>query len=325
MRRTISQQVALILYRLQSGPCRIDHLARSLFNNEAQNRIAAMIFDGIIEVELDGRFVSGPEVFVISDKRPNGMAETCVDFSRQAIEYAIGLEGLSIGETATRLYLYNRIPLNPTLARKLRSTDLFSDFICPDRETRLKIGDSWPRMSAQDAWMQWRTNSSTDGNVYKLYLSPLVEDFPTLFEKAIFHLIEIGCECFKVGRTLMNLSRPDKFVAYFSTFEALRDAAIRIQESLDNVRVHGVPFSGKIDSLGIVSWGMDPPMIVGSERGSGASWRYWVAQRLALHIHVAKETSSDNTVEHALGRISLDGIDVKSWSPNLAIWNSCIR
>jgi hypothetical protein len=112
-------------------------------------------------------------------------------------------------------------------------------------------------------------------------------------------------------------------VAYFERLEDLQQASEIIRASTSGISVQGVPFSASIGSDGLVSWGIDPPR---QEKMSGSqlpqSWRQWVSERIAVYIVAAKESGDINATETVLSRLTMDGLDTKTWTPNLAIWRA---
>jgi len=89
---------------------------------------------------------------------------------------------------------------------------------------------------------------------------------------AIIEALTIGSAgAFKIGATVYGLLRPDKIVAYCTSFEALTDTASRLQAALSECPAQGVPFTAAIDSNGLLSWGMDPPA-----EANVFGWQGWI-------------------------------------------------
>ena len=156
---------------------------------------------------------------------------------------------------------------------------------------------------------------------FKLYVSPTLDSLPQAFWVMVDTFARVRCSQFKVGRTAFGLVRPDKLVAYFHNLDQLREAAELIRASAAGLAAQGVPFTAAIDPAGLVSWGMDPPrfdqVLAWQEH---QSWRQWVAERIAVYTLAAKESDAEDIPGFALHRVSLDGIDTTTWSPDLAIW-----
>ncbi len=123
---------------------------------------------------------------------------------------------------------------------------------------------------------------------------------------------------FKVGADLDGLLRPDKFVAYFTSKDALLDAAQRLLPLVTDRKVQGVPFTAEIARNGALSWGSDPAARSGELR---MSWRQWLCERLAAALITARDDKSGGIEpwRFALERLRLDGVDPQNFMP-LAIW-----
>jgi hypothetical protein len=178
----------------------------------------------------------------------------------------------------------------------------------------------WTTVGEDPAWIQWRRRDASGSAQFKLYVSPTLRDLPEVFGATVAALGRVACPGFKVGADAFGLLRPDKFVAYFSSLEALQAAAAAIQGGVNGVEVQGVPFTGVIDAAGLTSWGMDPPGEAWPA-SSRHSWRQWIVERLAVYLVAAKESGSPSPAEVAVRRLALDGMDTETWTPSLAIWS----
>ena len=241
--------------------------------------------------------------------------------STDAIAYAAALEDLPVSDLATRLYMYNRVPATPGLQRQFADDDRLIQYLTGDSAAARQLEFHWVREVSQEAWLMWQAPASDSGHTCKLYVSPALDSLPQTFQIAVDTFVQVRCSHFKVGRTAFGLLRPDKLVAYFASLEQLKEAAELIRASAAGLSAQGVPFTGAIDAEGLVSWGMDPPrfeqVLPGQEH---QSWRQWVAGRIAVYTLAARESGAENIPAFVLHRVSLDGIDTATWSPNLAIW-----
>ena len=122
---------------------------------------------------------------------------------------------------------------------------------------------------------------------------------------------------------MFGLLRPDKLVAYCGTYEQLAELARELQSALAGCPAQGVPFTGIIDEAGLLSWGTDPP----GERLSTAgmdreSWRLWVTNQLAVALIAARAAETEvSPARFAVERLSLEGVDTRTWTPMQTIWH----
>jgi hypothetical protein len=123
---------------------------------------------------------------------------------------------------------------------------------------------------------------------------------------------------FKIGKGAQGLLRPDKMVAYFSSYEDLAETAKQLEQEMARCPAQGVPFTAELGGDGLLSWGVDPPaeeqVLPWLER---ESWRLWVTNRLAVALI---DTSNGNTAklepwQFALRRLQLEGVDTHTWTP----------
>jgi hypothetical protein len=319
--KSVSRDAALLFLTLREPAC-VPQLLTNLFGAEVQGRVRELVLDGVFEVERAGKFVSGaaafPELAGHGGELPGSRV---AQLSTDAIAYAAALEDLPVGDLAARLYMYNRAPATPQLQLQFADDDRLIHFLTGDTAATRQLESHWVREISQGAWLMWQGPASVSGHTCKLYVSPALDSLPQAFQIAVDTFVHVRCSHFKVGRTAYGLLRPDKLVAYFTSLEQLKEAAELIRASAAGLSAQGVPFTGAIDAEGLVSWGMDPPrfeqVLPGQEH---QSWRQWVAGRIAVYALAARESGAQNIPEFVLNRVSLDGIDTATWSPNLAIW-----
>jgi hypothetical protein len=170
-----------------------------------------------------------------------------------------------------------------------------------------------------DGWIgfQSKAASSSGSQMYKLYVSPRPEFLGDAFRAAVPILAAEGATGFKIGKDLSGILRPDKFVAYFSEFERVQQAAEKILSELQGCPTHGVPFSAEFGTP-LVSWGIDPPAEDDAPAWlSRQSWRVWVAMRLAVALIAGKKDESGRIApwRFAIERVRLEGVDTNTWTP----------
>jgi len=306
--------------------------------------IAVLVSDGLLQVELDGEFLSGPaaQAALAVASLPNASESPSARVSYSALRYAQALPELDVAWLAARLYHYNQVPESPQWRRRLATpadVEALLGLGSGQKSERLLERAFVPRDAQggpeQEAWRVWSLKSGPSSSplegelagprgTYKLYLSPRPEALGETFSRAIAVLAEFRALQFKVGRDRGNVLRSDKFVAYFARYADLERAAGALATELVGLPAQGVPFTAALDAQGLLSWGVDPPV---SQRVSGwtgrESWRLWLVNRLARALTVARHESSDaEPWIHALNRVALDGIDVRTWAPAADMWTS---
>jgi hypothetical protein len=334
--RVASSDTALLFLTLKlSGPC--PEYVRKGLGDRLPATLGRLILDGILEVEVDGTFRSGAAgwaPFESSSTKGRGGGRTA-ELSEEAMRYGqmlVALANVPAELVATRLYMYGRRPLTPTLRRGMTGRTLTED---ATKALRLGWIETLPS-SSDSPWRSWqprrpearRPRSSVS---FKLYVSPTTETLPAAVAAVATALADAhGVTGFKVGRTVDGVARPDKLVAYFSSLEELHDGARRIRDRAAACRPHGVPFTAGVTDDGLLSWAIDPPHR-STDGSARSSWRTWVTARLAEYLVDAQAGRARTTADAvppaattpasepwqvALTRLSLDGVDTASWVPD---------
>lgn len=335
----VSADTALLFLTL-AEPAPLPGYVRARLGEEAGRTIARLVLDGVLELERDGAYVSGPEAgALLASPRAEAGSGRVGELSRAALRYAQELTHLPPDRLAHRLYAYGTLPLAPRLRRRLdgpaavaRATGL-----APGGPARAALAAGWVEADGGDAqahWRQWRAHAASGphrvpgGGSWKLYVSPALDALPEAVAAVAGELAGArGAIAFKVGRDLRGVCRPDKLVAYFDRLDDLRAGAERVRERLAGCPAQGVPFTAAIGGDGLLSWGADPP----SEPPSAprTSWRLWVAERLAEQLAAARGRDADADADgreqlapwqFALQRLQLSGVDTDSWVPASGMW-----
>ncbi|HEX6100968.1 MAG TPA: hypothetical protein VF432_31915 [Thermoanaerobaculia bacterium] len=281
-----------------------------------------LVLDGILEVEHDGRFVSGAEAFPVFFPAANPRPDT---LSTDALRHAEELETRDVGTLTSALYSYNRLPRTRAWVTRF-----------PDRDSVLAhLGSSpllarhWKLVPEEKSrgWISWAANAGmaakADAVTWKLYVSPRPEHVREAFHALVRVLAEIPGSQMKIGTDAAGLLRPDKMVAYFATRGDLDIAAKTLAGELRGCAAHGVPFTAAVDEHGLLSWGADPP---DSERALSwldrESWRLWVVKSLAGALSIAKRSAHPPVApwQFAMERVRRLGVDVDTWMPADSLW-----
>jgi len=251
------------------------------------------------------------------------------DLSLEALYHVARFASGDVAFLAARLYLYNRQPASPAWRHLYASPDRVAAQLAltSDGENARCLEEQWQLISPDkehERWFTWFRRSLTGGELwrYKLYVSPWLDELPRVFTQVISMMEAIGAEAFKVGRDVHSLIRPDKFVLYFSSFEALEGAGQLLARELHGVKPQGVPFTAQLGETGLVSWALDPPREFAPAWGF-SSWRHWITHQLAGYLAAGLQAglAAEACVQIARDQLALRGVDTVTWTPNPEIWS----
>ena len=280
--------------------------------------LRALVLDGVLEIHAGRRYLSGaaarscclPVGKETEPRSATGM------LSLAAMQDAGALQLASPTVLARLLYHFNTLPASPAWRSR------YPDSLSLERELRRCV----PRSAGLDAavtagkgaWLSWERAgcSSAPGAVWKLYVSPVPDQLVPALGAASR---QRDAFAMKVGRDVANILRPDKLVLYFNTPRQLARAARQLERDLAGVPAHGVPFTGQTGASALLSWGVDPGGQGAAAPWSGDdSWRAWLTQRLATAMVQALKDPGCAVPSwcYAMERVSLDGVDVRTWAPS---------
>ena len=332
--KAVGKETALLWLTLQSpGP-----LPFFVFGNDCKEAVSAipeLLLDGVIEVEENGRFLTGSEAAELIAKSRESVSQgsrgRLALLSNAALRYGESLLLDDPSALAGRLYGFGRQPATPTWTRLLADGQAVLSFLGAGVGTdlRRRLDSDWQEANDRKTpgWIIWsnrvRRKSEVGGSHCKLYVSPALTAMPQVFPVVLEASAQVSH--FKIGSDAAGLLRPDKMVLYLPNKERLLAIASELASLLKGTAPHGVPFSAEITSDGLLSWGMDPPQ---SERilawQEPESWRLWVVRRLAAAM-IAAQTDARSTMapsQFALERLRHEGVDVDTWTPSASIWHS---
>ncbi|HEV7937819.1 MAG TPA: hypothetical protein VGP18_07320 [Solirubrobacteraceae bacterium] len=331
--RTASTDTALLFLTLRE-PQMVPAYVRGRLGDDTDRVIARLVLDGVLEIERDGEFVSGPRAgqVLLNDRSIDGRG--CIgSLSTAALRYGQELAAIGLTEQALalRLYGYGRRPVTPGLASLLGKAKAIEDHfgIGVGSASRRSLEAGWVRVPSklgeQPYWRNWQARRRRGGDGgkeggFKLYVSPSLEALAEVFRAVAGSLVGArGISAFKLGIDVHGLCRPDKLVVYFDRLEDLQDGATTLLGEIDGAPAHGVPFTATVTSDGLLSWGVDPPLLDGSR----TSWRYWVSERLAEYL-VSSAIAEIEPWQFALERLRLTGIDTDTWIPANGMWEQAL-
>lgn len=321
------KEVALLFYFLQHAG-QLPHYFKSVYDDEVNLTIAKLVLEGILEIQADQRFYSGYAaqdlLYESSDGNP-GSAHPLLRMSASAISYAVQLNEVDTAWLASKLYAFNTVPLFTTPVNALKTFEEVEVYlrICKNDPLNQELLKDWNKHEPDPkySWISWsrKQNRRHDARLrptYKIYISPVLEELPGVFEKAVRVLTASDAFSFKIGMNREGLLRPDKFVAYFTEFDHLLAAADRLAPVLKDHKAQGVPFTASLDDSGMLSWGMDSATDELLRNNEGGSWRAFVTEKLAASIALSKteKLSREESVDFVLKKMMLEGIDTTTWT-----------
>lgn len=332
--KSVGEQTAA-LFRELATPSTLD-LSLDLSNDEIRNDVIDLLLDGVLEIEADDAFVTGPAAFPIvhgtpaAELEPAGIGRLSID----ALLHAQDLAVWDTGSLTAALYTYNRIPLTRFWQARFADRDAVLTQLGADSGPLKSLLDRFWNLTPSElasGWISWSSRTpmqrygGKDAPTFKLYVSPRPEHLRDAFHALVRVLAEQHGPQFKIGQDAAGLLRPDKFVAYFGTKEDLDRALASLHAELAGCPAHGVPFTAGVGDDGLLSWGIDPP---DSDRALSwqqrESWRLWVATRLASALAIAKSSPAAGVEpwRFAIERVRRHGVDVDTWTPAATIWRT---
>jgi hypothetical protein len=331
--RAVSHDTALLFLTMQE-PGQLPAYATRVGDPDD---VIRLVLDSVLELEHEGRYVSGQQAHELLLIPAEPTAETRpIMLSHAALRYGQALADIGHETLALRLYLFGRRPLTASFRGWLPSEDAVARAlgVGDDGPVRAVLGSGWveePRARGPAAWRVLRrrrkaSGMQVGGGGSKLYVSPAPRHVPAAVTAVAEVLAESpGVVGFKVARDAAGWCRPDKLVCYFEQLEDLHRAATALGPRLTGLPPHGVPFTAPIDSEGLLSWGLDPPAYSGAPGGGrGESWRLRVVRIVAELLATARRTpiAGREPWQVALDRLPLAGIDPETWVPSARVWTT---
>lgn len=276
---------------------------------ELERQVALLVADRILDVEVDGSFLTGAQALAALGLGAAPGSTTIGEKSRLAMRYAAVFD-VAVREMASQLYRFGSLPSTLRWCRRLPGPEAVLLFLGNSEHP------AYERNFPQDdfPWISWRRRDGRHqirGPAFKLYISPKIEYLPQTFAGLLESLQAGRASSLKVGADADNLLRTDKLIAYFATFEDLAECADSLRRRFEGIPVDGVPFSAQIDDHGLLSWGLDPP----AGRGSGGSWRRRIVLRIARAILEGRRQNVAEPAEWATIHLGLQGVDAQEWRP----------
>ena len=237
------------------------------------------------------------------------------ELSLAALRNASRFPSNDLPSMATRLYLFNGagVYASEILERAVRDVQEVID-----SEASVSSEEYAPP-AANAGWHFFRNKaikaaSSSEELGSKLYLSPAVGDTAQCVSRLCRLIPQLRPHGWKVGRGQFGITRPDKICLYFNTRAEAADAGALLAQEMFSIRTQGVPFTVKYDTTGLIGGGFDPPQ--GIRTIQGASWRDWLARKMAFAILLNRtmEQTFLSDEQSALWTMFFSGINPTTWS-----------
>lgn len=326
--QTVCANTAYLFRMLHTGGC-LPLDVRMRLGNQCDSTIAELVFDRVLEIEIEGAFASGATALRLGSK--GSMSVIALDrisqLSLDAVRYGQALCLYDSSTLSARLYFYNRLPLSPRWRRELPSTEAVAHYlrIQPGGQNWRLLDRTWVETSpVQGSWLSWRSIFAVAdaSHPYKLYISPQSAYLCQALEAVIAVFTEMRVPAFKIGKDAPSILRPDKLVAYFAQFPDVHEVAERLHTKLAGMPAHSVPFTAALDAQGLLSWGVDPPRSEYLLASHSLSWRRWITDRLAVALVSAQQAPAEGLEpwQFAFLRLEATGISTTTWTQKVVLW-----
>lgn len=345
--KALSRDLTELLQKL-AEPRRLTELFSHLpegLSDKNKEFIAQLVIESVLEVELDGEFISGlhavnrlmPSTAAVADVSDgDGGLNRIQALSEMAIRYALGSALKHPRDISVLLYNFNRIPLCRWWRRRFPGETAIREYLGVHRD------GSWPEMREAvrpmergvrqggeaevfDAnWLAWKFGRKhpKDRPSYKVYFSPHPDDLSEVFTAVRSGVVGSGAHFMKIGCRLAALLRSDKLVVYFGDYGTAIEFAESMAGKLSGFRAQGVPFSFQISAdTAIVSIGIDPPRT----GGQFLSWRFYIVNKLALAVQSARRTASEDPLVYLRSYMKMAGVDSVHWRPANPDWKMAFQ
>jgi hypothetical protein len=331
--KSVSHDIALLFLSLREAGS-LPHYVINKLGDSCNKTLVELVLDGVLQIEWRDDFVSGPAAFAALYEQPSVTVKASgkiAQISLDAVKYAQEIETSDSVYLSSRLYFFNRVPISEYWQRQFPDNKSVIRYLGLHNEgaNAKLLSSKWQYIPPGEdkAWHAWfRYRQYSPEITYKLYISPLTAFLRETFDITTEVLNGSDAFSFKIGHDLSGLLRPDKFVAYFASFDALQSMVEVLKQRLAHFPAQGVPFTAELMESGILSWGTDPPAQDKiSALTDRESWRLWITNQLAIALLTAKRAVTDIPLEpyqFALERLRLAGVDTTSWVPSDSIWQA---
>lgn len=318
------KDVALLFYYLQQ-PSALPAFIKAIYDDETNAMIAKLVSEEILCIKTEEGWLSGAEAGKYLFKENENTATTgdglITQLSNKAITYAIQLKNVDQSFLSTAIYMYNTLPVMPQ--HYISNVEKFLG-IGFNTALETTLLNHWSKQlpTKEYNWIMWNRKDNSglhpkNTSTYKLYISPALSCFPEVFEKTALLLSATKAKGFKTGADHQGMTRPDRFVIYFSLYSEMKAAAYLLNDALKEYPAHGVPFTATFNKKGIISWGIDPPAEDVIHQLEGGSWRAGIAERISSAIMQANASnlSKKASIDFVHQKLITEGVDPITWAP----------
>lgn len=243
-----------------------------------------------------------------------------INLSLQGIKYGALLPAADVKNLYHKLYGFNTVPVPVTLRqKKWDHQSVFSFYAEYDAACNL-LQQHWAPLfneGSSNYWLSWKPQQEIIHNIapgnctFKLYVSPVPQQFLPVLAATIKAITNSNVYCFKTGSNIHGIFRPDKIVVYFNNLSDLENAAEKINAVTRQFSAQGVPFTAPLFQSTMLSWGIDPP----TYNNEPVSWRVWITKLLAAGIIEGKKMLVDEPWKYALKYMEDKGLNNDTWQP----------
>lgn len=305
------------LFEHAAAPTR---LPSPLWPTLGRTHLADLVGAEVLEVHVAGGFLTGIHALAELMHDSVGPPDShLAALSLDAIAYAESLRLRDQTVIADRLYAFHRVGI-----RRSWRTAAYGNSL------RVTMTRAMPKRLRNDPrWSEfrhhpWRAHRRRDSQTkperptLKLYVSPRSDSLAGAVAVSMPIVMDAaGVIGWKVASTIETVVRPDKFVVYLESLQALEALVGELSTNLAGADVHGVPFTCDLGLDGLLSWGVDPPSSHHEPASIVDSWRTWITARLASGLVQAQRAGLVGRPAHvaALHRVQAAGIDTSTWEP----------
>src|SRR5689334_10515803 len=204
------REIALLYFHLQHNS-NLPHYLIFSGDQKINETIAGLLLDGIIEIEWQGKFVSGPgslPAIYDSSGSDEPVPTYLSQLSLRAIHYAWMLNAANERSLASRLYTFNTVPWDANMKKTFHDKHSVRDFLFSsvDDNTMNGLNNKWNATNTEKKeWLSWNrkvTRNLKDvqsPRIYKLYISPLINDLPLVLSRFVSVVNGSDAISFKIG------------------------------------------------------------------------------------------------------------------------------
>jgi hypothetical protein len=305
-----------LLFLTLREPGGVPSYVRATFGADADDALATLVADGILEVESAVGWISGPAAFREAARtraaRHWARSGSIADRSERALRAAAALPDADGDALASFLYRYGTTPILPARGRDWADSESIRASFALDSVA------GGAALSKDRAWFVFEGNAGPgEGACPKLYAGIQVGVLREAMQRiaALFHGAADDAPAFKIGASAAGLHRPDRLVFYPASREIAAQWADKLAQALNGLPPDPVPFTAAMEPEGRVSAGADPPRASRAWWDDDGSWRGSITKTLGKALAAARAAGEARPWDFARERLRLAGVDPETWAP----------